>query len=74
MAVKISLTVGPVGANVIKLFLSIIFVISQSVRTRQAFQAYSIKHSSLVRKLVTYGRKKFYNNGPRAAGRSFPTE
>ncbi len=34
------------------------------MRPRQAFQVYSNEHSSLVRKLVNYGRKKFYNIGP----------
>jgi hypothetical protein len=55
------------GANVIKLFVSVIyefFVISWSVCPWQAFQAWSNKHSSLVQKLVNYGHKKFYNIGP----------
>ena len=39
---------------------------SESVRPRQAFHAYSYKHSSLLQKFVNYGRKKLYNIGPRA--------
>jgi hypothetical protein len=41
------------------------FVISWNVFHWQAFPAYSLKCSSLVRKLVNYERKKFYNIGPR---------
>jgi hypothetical protein len=37
-----------------------IFVISSSVCPWQAIQAKSNKHSSLVQKIVTYGRKFFY--------------
>ncbi len=37
---------------------------SQSVRPRQAFQAYYNKHSSLVLKLVNYGRSKYITLTP----------
>jgi hypothetical protein len=46
-----------------------ISVKSQSVGPRKAFLDYSNKHSSLVWKLVNYGRKKFYNIGPRGPTR-----
>jgi hypothetical protein len=34
---------------------------SHSVRPRKAFPTYSNKHSSLFQKVVTYGRKKYFN-------------
>ncbi len=43
-----------------------IFVLSYSIRTWKAFQAWFNKHSSLVWKFVNYGRKKYYNIGPRS--------
>ncbi len=46
-----------------------IFVISQSLCPCQCFTAQSYKHFSLVRKLVSYAQKKFYNVRPRSLPR-----
>jgi predicted nucleotide-binding protein (sugar kinase/HSP70/actin superfamily) len=61
-AAKSSITLGP-GANVIKLFLSVIYGFSHkaSVSQTRPEKLTNDKHSNLLRKLVNYGRKKFYN-------------
>jgi hypothetical protein len=55
------------GPNVIKLFVRYlqIFVLSSSVCPWEAYPSLSNKHSSLVRKCVSYGQRLFYNIGPR---------
>jgi len=52
------------GANVIKLFTPVIFVLSYSVCLTIIEKLTNYKHSSLLRKSVIYGQKKFYNIGP----------
>ncbi len=52
------------GVDVIKLFTTEIYEFLKKAIAFcpwPAFQAYSNKHSRLLRKIVNYGRKKFYN-------------
>jgi hypothetical protein len=56
------------GANVIKLFLSVIYEFSYQARVSVCYTSVEKltkgKHSSSLRKFVNYVRKKFYNIGP----------
>jgi hypothetical protein len=55
------------GTNIIKLFTDVIyeFLYLASVYLTRIDKLARDKHSSLLQKFVNYGRKTFYNIGPR---------
>ncbi len=64
--VKRFITLGP-GANVIKLFTSVFFNLRTKLELceNRLGKLVRDKRSSLLQNFVNYGRKKFYNIGPR---------